>query len=74
MITGTNTSSKSIIKWYSDDLARKSGDWIATIRRLKLMTGVPSGNARINRCYSKSPRAGRRRIHRHPRSPTRCPS
>ena len=37
-------AARALLRWTADTLAIKSGIGVATIRRLELMEGVPSGN------------------------------
>ncbi len=40
-------AARQLIRVTADQLAKTSGVGVATIRRFELMTGVPSGNARL---------------------------
>jgi transcriptional regulator with XRE-family HTH domain len=40
-------AARQLIRITADELAKASGVGVATIRRFELMTGVPSGNARL---------------------------
>ncbi len=40
-------AARQLIRVTADQLAKSSGVGVATIRRFELMTGVPSGNARL---------------------------
>jgi transcriptional regulator with XRE-family HTH domain len=40
-------AARQLIRITADQLAKSSGVGLATIRRFELMTGVPSGNARL---------------------------
>jgi len=40
-------AARQLIRITADQLAKSSGVGVATIRRFELMTGVPSGNARL---------------------------
>lgn len=40
-------AARQLIRITADQLATSSGVGVATIRRFELMTGVPSGNARL---------------------------
>jgi transcriptional regulator with XRE-family HTH domain len=40
-------AARQLIRITADQLAKLSGVGVATIRRFELMTGVPSGNARL---------------------------
>ena len=39
-------AARALLRWTADTLAIKSGIGVATIRRLELMEGVPSGNVK----------------------------
>ncbi len=40
-------AARQLIRITADQLSKSSGVGVATIRRFELMTGVPSGNARL---------------------------
>ena len=40
-------AARAMLKWTADDLAQKSEIGVATIRRLEVMNGIPTGQARI---------------------------
>ena len=40
-------AARAMLKWTADDLAKKSDIGVATIRRLEVMNGIPSGQTRI---------------------------
>ncbi len=40
-------AARQLIRVTADQLAKSSGVGVATIRRFELMSGVPSGNARL---------------------------
>lgn len=39
-------AARALLRWSADELARSSGVGVATIRRIELVEGVPSCNAR----------------------------
>ena len=39
-------AARALLRWTADTLAIRSGIGVATIRRLELMEGVPSGNVK----------------------------
>jgi len=43
-----------MLKWTADDLAKKSEIGVATIRRLEIMNGLPSGQARVLSAIQKA--------------------
>jgi len=43
-----------MLKWTADDLAKKSDIGVATIRRLEVMNGIPSGQTRILESIQKT--------------------
>ena len=48
MITGDQIrAARALLKWSAADLAEASGIGIATVRRLEVMDGVPSGQVRV---------------------------
>lgn len=48
MITGDQIrAARALLKWSASDLADHSGIGIATVRRLEVMDGVPSGQVRV---------------------------
>ena len=48
MITGDQIrAARALLKWSASDLAEASGIGIATVRRLEVMDGVPSGQVRV---------------------------
>ena len=40
-------AARALLKWSAEDLAKKAGVGIATVRRFELDKGVPSGQVRI---------------------------
>ena len=47
MITsGQMRAARALLKWSASDLSRESGVGTATIQRMEVMEGVPSGNVR----------------------------
>ena len=47
-------AARQLIRTTADQLAKSSGVGLATIRRFELMTGVPSGNARLLESIQRS--------------------
>ena len=47
-------AARQLIRITADQLAKSSGVGLATIRRFELMTGVPSGNARLVESIQRS--------------------
>jgi len=48
LITGDQIrAARALLKWSASDLADHSGIGIATVRRLEVMDGVPSGQVRV---------------------------
>ncbi len=47
-------AARQLIRITAADLAELSGVGIATIRRFELMTGIPSGNARLLEAIQKA--------------------
>ena len=47
-------AARQLIRVTADQLAKSSGVGLATIRRFELMTGVPSGNARLLESIQRS--------------------
>lgn len=47
-------AARQLIRITADQLAKSSGVGVATIRRFELMTGVPSGNARLVESIQRS--------------------
>ncbi len=47
-------AARQLIKVTAEQLAKSSGVGVATIRRFELMTGVPSGNARLVEAIQKA--------------------
>ena len=39
-------AARALIRWSSDDLSKRSGVGVATIKRIEVMPGVPSGQIR----------------------------
>jgi hypothetical protein len=39
-------AARALLRWSSDDLSKQSGVGSATIKRIEVMTGVPSGQIR----------------------------
>ena len=55
MITGEQIrAARAMLKWTADDLAKKSEIGVATIRRLEIMNGLPSGQARVLSAIQKA--------------------
>ena len=47
-------AARAMLKWTADDLAKKSDIGVATIRRLEVMNGIPSGQTRILESIQKT--------------------
>ena len=47
-------AARAMLKWTADDLAKKSDIGVATIRRLEVMNGSPSGQTRILESIQKT--------------------
>lgn len=47
-------AARQLIRMTADSLAKHSGVGVSTIRRFELMTGVPSGNARLVESIQKA--------------------
>lgn len=47
-------AARQLVRLTADQLAKASGVGLATIRRFELMTGVPSGNARLVESIQKA--------------------
>ena len=47
-------AARQLIRITADQLAKSSGVGVATIRRFELMSGVPSGNARLVESIQRS--------------------
>jgi transcriptional regulator with XRE-family HTH domain len=55
LITGEQIrAARAMLKWTADDLAKKSEIGVATIRRLEIMNGLPSGQARVLSAIQKA--------------------
>lgn len=39
-------AARALLRWSSDDLSKRSGVGVATIKRIEVMLGVPSGQIR----------------------------
>jgi len=44
--SGQMRAARALLKWSASDLSRESGVGTATIQRMEVMEGVPSGNVR----------------------------
>ena len=47
-------AARAMLKWTADNLAKKSDIGVATIRRLEVMNGIPSGQTRILESIQKT--------------------
>lgn len=55
MITsGQIRAARALLRWNAEQLAERAGIGIATIRRIELMEGVPTGNIRTLESLKKA--------------------